>query len=595
MMQPLTTRMATRIPNWLAQADILWTELKRRCGVPKPHPAVPFLIESLSVAKRTRVLDRIRSPRRFVLTFVAIALGLVWLGQAILGVLFRSPASTDRLHEWLTLSFFIYCGWSFLKLAAQKPVEPFEWTNTEKELLLGAPLKRRDVICFRCSTIARSALIKATIFTFVMIPDLKLLPVGFLAILAGLVLIEFVRLATETVVYGLSKRELMWYRIAVFGFAGIVLGRAILLVLNSPSPNPAESTTVSIRFVVQALQELRMQQTTWYGAVVLAPFQWLADCIAADRVTISLIFKMLFVGSVVVVMSVVITKLDTLFSRRRAKLEWAKFSTLVRTDSNEVERSTSGSVRRPVRLSGIGSLAWRQWRGAMSFRYSLLVAMGIPAGLACMPAYAGIKDLALVANTVGALAFYSMILLPASLRFDFRRDIDRLNVLKSLPISPFSVCAGQLAVPLLLTTIFQLFALVLVMSISPYSPIYIAIAIAVLAPFNLFIFGFENLVFLWYPYRHNQEGLQVLLRSILVFTAKSLLFTLAFAVSFGWVLVSRAIADSLGPLLPSFISPPLVFSLGLFLMASVVSFCTFGLLVRAFEKFDPSADLVGLD
>ena len=48
-------------------------------------------------------------------------------------------------------------------------------------------------------------------------------------------------------------------------------------------------------------------------------------------------------------------------------------------------------------------------------------------------------------------------------------------------------------------------------------------------PLNALVFALDNLIYLLYPYRIQQEGLEIFLRTMLTFTGKGLLFALAMA------------------------------------------------------------------
>ena len=57
--------------------------------------------------------------------------------------------------------------------------------------------------------------------------------------------------------------------------------------------------------------------------------------------------------------------------------------------------------------------------------------------------------------TAGTLAFYTFLLLPTAVRFDFRRDLDRMAMFKGLPISPAATVIGQTITPILIATRFK--------------------------------------------------------------------------------------------------------------------------------------------
>jgi hypothetical protein len=239
-------------------------------------------------------------------------------------------------------------------------------------------------------------------------------------------------------------------------------------------------------------------------------------------------------------------------------------------------------------------LAWRQLQGARKYRVALIVALSVPFVLSCLPAFSGWSGLAMVMNVVAGLACYSILLLPAAFKFDFRRDVNRMSVLKSLPISPLKIVAGQLLAPIMLTSMFQAVVLLAVMVINPYHPFLLLVSLAILLPFNVFIFGFENLYFVWFPHRLQEEGIQVFMRSILAFTAKGILFVIAMIVSLGWLYVAKSLAelffsDSTQTATTVF------FMLGMWASMGLLSSIAVALLTRAFNRFDPSRDLAGVN
>ena len=90
------------------------------------------------------------------------------------------------------------------------------------------------------------------------------------------------------------------------------------------------------------------------------------------------------------------------------------------------------------------------------------------------------------------------------------------------------------------------------------------------------------------PYRHNQEGVDVFLRTILTFTAKGILFAIALAVTVGWAMVAKTLGQTLAS------SPavgPIIFGAGIWLFTCLVSSGFVYGLTRIYERFDPSQDL----
>jgi hypothetical protein len=188
---------------------------------------------------------------------------------------------------------------------------------------------------------------------------------------------------------------------------------------------------------------------------------------------------------------------------------------------------------------------------------------------------------------VGALGFYSFVLLPSALKFDFRRDFERLHVLKALPLPSMVVSLGQIATPVILTTAYQAFVLAIVTWFRPVPASYVLTAMLGLLPANIFIYGLENLLFLLSPHRMQQEGFEVFLKTTLAFTAKGVLFLAAISVVFSWVFAARSLANALD------LNRGFVFVVGLSVISWLTALAAMLLLAYIFRRTDASWNQVG--
>ena len=221
--------------------------------------------------------------------------------------------------------------------------------------------------------------------------------------------------------------------------------------------------------------------------------------------------------------------------------------------------------------------------GAYHYRSSLLISLITPAILSCLTLLTPQSGLMMLVQIVASLVFYSFLLLPTALKFDFRRDIDRLGVLKALPISVTAVTLGELAVPVLLCTLFQAVVLLAALLIRPFPVSWCLMVLVVLLPVNLLIFALENLIFLLYPYRLSEEGVSVFFRSILTFTGKGLLFALGLAVTLVWALISKQVGARL-PVAGAMVSGLFVAGMWVFTAsAAATTTCTCWRVVRDFD------------
>ncbi len=555
------------------------------------HPGTMRLLRYQAAARFSRTLRRFAGRRRLVLSILALLLGAVWVGQATLALLFREPADPQKLQIWISLGLLVYALWHLLKTACRTPIEPFEWTPAEREMLGAAPLRRSEMVMYRLAAVGMAAVAKATCFCLVMLSDLRVWWAGLIGVLLALLLVDLLRMAIEIFAYGISRGAFLRFRAAVLIVAGACAVSAAVSSYCTPRVAADSSLPESLGFVLHFLDSLMQLRTTWVGTVAELPFRVYGRLIVAPAFSPALVGYLVAAVAMVVGATRAIVWLDGHFLRRRLSAEQARFPHLLAASTSE-RRTSCGAdrpVRVPYRLWGVGSLAWRQMLGARHYRTTLAVSLVVPAILSCVTLLRHQTDLTLVAELVANLVFYSFLLLPTALKFDFRRDIDRLAVIKALPISPMAVTLGQLAVPVSITTLMQAAVLVVAMAVSQFHPGLLAMALIVLLPVNVLIFALENLIFLLYPYRPGEEGIGVFIRSILTFTAKGILFALGLAVTVFWALASKALGQQLG-CGSVWVGPAMVFTAGMWLLTVAVAAVTTGLLAGVYRRFDPSQD-----
>ncbi len=265
------------------------------------------------------------------------------------------------------------------------------------------------------------------------------------------------------------------------------------------------------------------------------PFQPFVDLIVADRMTTAKAGLATAAFGTVTALAAALIALYTVTSRRVAERERRNYrpngaarGVIANSTRNETAPTIGPHLiprlRHLPHWGGAGALAWRQLVGARRHWGSLLTAMIAPAVFAGAPCFV-IADphVAFLAATC-TLAFYSFLLLPTALRFDFRRDLDRLATLKGLPITPAAAVIGQTLAPVLIATLFQSVVLAFAAAARSLPAHLLFMAILVMIPLNTLVFGLENLIYLLYPYRVQQEGLEIFLRTMLNFTGKGLLF-----------------------------------------------------------------------
>jgi hypothetical protein len=175
---------------------------------------------------------------------------------------------------------------------------------------------------------------------------------------------------------------------------------------------------------------------------------------------------------------------------------WRQFTTLVRT---------------PTKLIGVASLL---------ILPPMMMVLTIPRKSSGPPvAIAGLSMMLSMA-----------MIAPSMIGFDFRTDLDRMEMLKTLPLKPFRLAIGQILTPASLISGTEWVALLLLTFASPELWAWLLGLGLLLLPLNLLLVTIENSYFLWFPFRMNASNsvdFQGIGRQLLLFTAKFLSATVA--------------------------------------------------------------------
>jgi hypothetical protein len=240
---------------------------------------------------------------------------------------------------------------------------------------------------------------------------------------------------------------------------------------------------------------------------------------------------------------------------------------------------------------GAGALAWRQMVGARRHWGSLLTAMIAPAFAACAPCFVIADPYMALLATAATLAFYTFLLLPTAIRFDFRRDLDRLAILKGMPITPAAAVVGQVLAPVLIATLFQTGVLAVVIAARSLPAHELILAMLIMIPFNVLVFGLDNLIYLLYPYRMQQEGLEIFFRTMLTFTGKGLLFAVGLAAIAVWGFTAATLTHGFSDWTGSSVDAYAVFAVGMIAGPTLLAALVLYGLSRTYRAMDPIEDM----
>ncbi len=551
-------------------------------------PSLHQLLRMQRHAKWRRFVRAISRRRRWGLTLLAALLTCFWLGNMVLSAIFRTRADLHVLEATLPAGMLGYAAWHVLKAALNRPLESIEWSPAEQEWVAAGPFPLRDLLFYRLSAIANAVLLKSACFTLLLLPDLHHPLSGWVGIILSLFCLDLWRLGSEIIAHGMSHGAYRWFRLVVLTIATTLIACTLAVAVTIPY-HPSTSDKMATWSVLRhLLSSGAVLLDTPAGHVALWPFTQLARLLLesprAFQWWLSLAFALatlaVFLRAVLWIGSTM-----THWSHLRERQEYSP----ERTSENESDRSsrTEPFARRPILwLSGIGPLVWRQALGARRQGGQLAIAMAVPGVLAMLPIVVVKDPTAVAIQTAAALAFYSFLLLPTALKFDFRRDLNRMAILKTLPIRPVALVIGQISTPAWLAFGLQALVLAVTCLLRPYSPTLLVGTLLVLLPLNFLVFAVDNLLYLLFPYRLNQEGMELFLRTTLTFTAKGLIFAVGMALTLVWSFVAHHVARQV----PG-VDPAIVFLIGgCVLLWTSVTTATI-LLARAFHRFDPAQDI----
>jgi hypothetical protein len=179
-------------------------------------------------------------------------------------------------------------------------------------------------------------------------------------------------------------------------------------------------------------------------------------------------------------------------------------------------------------------VAWRQLTTALRSRGPLVLvfvfAVALAGPLMASLAAPDRTDRNALPIGMAGMAMMMTIFMTALVAYDFRGDLDRMDVLKSLPIRPVPVAVGQLLAPVLVVTALQWLGVLAVAVTEGQFTVAFAGVMALAVPFNFFLFGLENLLFLLFPTRivvATPGDVQVLGRNLLLLFLKMVILMMA--------------------------------------------------------------------
>lgn len=395
----------------------------------------------------------------------------------------------------------------------------FHFSPTEINFLFTGPFRRRDLIIYKfCAYVAGVVLSSALVTPFAQAQTGSALAAFF----ASLLTLIFVQL--NSAVIGMTGQAMEGSRLARIRYPILAL---LLAVVVASALYAWVTPDLSFFDLLSAFRH------SWIGTIILIPYIVFSELFLATSLS-----QLAFWASIAVVINAALLGAAIMLDARttdRALKENArqsdKWERIKQGGSYWAsERTEVRSIRRAPIFGGLGPIAFRQVTNAARNSFKVIVVFAAIA--ACVGPVAAALGITLAdpRNLTIAYVFFGFIL-PRTLICDFRGDLSRMEIYKTLPIAPWRICAGQLVVQVFIT---YLIALTMIASVLIFDDGFgpsAALAFAVFAlPLIVLLYAVENTVHLLFPVKlvpMGQADFEFLGRALVEFIAKAIVILAA--------------------------------------------------------------------
>jgi hypothetical protein len=429
-----------------------------------------------------------------------LALLMCCWSMSLVSSLFLVPHTARQLdlvsvRRYGSLGLLAYCVLMLLTTAGEKALS---FNPAEVNFLFPGPFSRRQLLAYRVTSSLLLALPAALFLTLWSASYAPWPPAAFVGAVLAIAFLQFFAVVVALIVSTVDEQTRnRGRRFLLLALALVALGAAFWARRQVP-----DNDLVAL---AEQIEHAPLFQ------LLLVPFGWFAGTFtAADPVeAVQFGVRSLAVDAGLLVLLFV---LDAHYLEAAAAASERHYALLQRLRGSGAgtmpligPRKAGFSLPDLPRLGGAGPIAWRQMVTALRSLRGLLVLIVILLVLLLQPIlFADLHRVhdPMLSRMLAGMAFGGSIFLMQMLPFDFRGDVDRMEVLKSLPVTPLAIVAGQLVTPVLLSSAVQLLGLFAVEATLGGLGAALLVAAALFAlPFNWVLFEVVNLLFLLFPAR----------------------------------------------------------------------------------------------
>jgi Putative ABC exporter len=436
----------------------------------------------------------------------------------------------EHMRRFGPVGLFAYCAMNLVFSTGERAIS---FSPAEVNFLFSGPFSRRQLLGYKLASSAFGCLVTALFVTAVTLPHGVWLPAAYLGLVLTFLFLYLFGMVIGLAVNALGARAYNRRR-------RLVLAGLALLVLAGLLPLGRELPHLGPRELLDFVEHSPVVQT------LLAPLGWFVRAVTAQTPGELLVYGAggLAVNAVLVALVFVLDADYLEASAAASEKVYARIQRIRRGGASAGWYTPGNAGRLSVPSlpwwGGVGPIAWRQLTSAVRSLRGLTIFLAILGGaLLVVPVVVMVgADRSeqpavrlILAITLGVL---SLISLPATLTFDFRGDVDRIDVLKTLPIAPWRIVLGQLAASVLLLGLIQLAGLAGIQAVWGGMETVLLGAALLCWPANFLTLGVDNLLFLWFPTRQvvaTPGDFQMMGRQMVLMLAKFLALGIAFGVA----------------------------------------------------------------
>ena len=559
------------------------------------HPLLTLMFLQGRAAMR-RSLRGMRSARGAAFFAIGLAVFALWIGPSLYTAVRMPQPGVDpaTVREFMPAALLLACAGSLLGNGDKA----LAFTPAEVNFLFPGPFTRRRLLGYKVTKSALGAAVVAVFMSFAMRRFAQLWLGAFLGAFLSLTLINL--FTTCVVIVGQTVTATAYTRgrrVAVALIAGVVA--------VSVGPALAAGTSADLATLVHQFA------TSTAGRVVLAPFHPFARTLTASSVFPELALWAAAAVAVNALLLALCMWLDANYLEAAAGASRRVYERVQRMrrgvggpafgagESGEGEgnggggATAGGAVGRwggaiarrlrvppPPWLGGAGPVAWRQLTTAARRSGGLLFVLVLSAGVFATFFVFDRRGGDVRAPMVPAMAWFTILLL-ANLKFDFRGELDQMPWLKSLPLRPAAVAAGELATPVLLLCASHALILGAAAAAMPTIRAPLLAALLLALPFDVLLVAVENLLFLLFPTRGSATPAELgaMGRQVVLFVVKVLAVAITVGVTIGLAAATVALTRSK--------TAALAVAFG---ALAAQALALLPLVALAYRRFDPSTD-----